>query len=239
MSTTQMENIGSFYEQSNQISDIIRCLRIVIDFVASSGCATETKIMSYAVDTLRMTELLDGTSVVSKLINDLDMGYLRSLWHLLNMRRAILLTQHGQDSFDQLNDDFKCDVDGSQFGSTQGDAADLENKLTLHITRNRKHFGPSNLFKLLYILYQFITNKLIEESRQQSKQFEVEHSSSEFDLNDALCEFNDELSSEQTATAEAEMFDLGQYCFTGIQVKHIWFVWKLLVKIYSTDSSKQ
>ena len=51
------EKISSFYKQPNQLNDIIRKLHIVIDFVISSGCSKDTKILDYAVNTLKMTHI--------------------------------------------------------------------------------------------------------------------------------------------------------------------------------------
>ena len=53
------ENICAFYRQPNQLNDIIRKLHIVIDFVVSSGCNKDTKIVDYALNTLKMTTIDD------------------------------------------------------------------------------------------------------------------------------------------------------------------------------------
>jgi hypothetical protein len=44
--------------------------------------------------------------LISK-INELEMSYLESLWNLLNLRKSILLTEHGQVPFDQLDEEYK------------------------------------------------------------------------------------------------------------------------------------
>ena len=51
------EKISSFYKQPNQLNDIIRKLHIVIDFVISSGCSKDTKIIDYAINILKMTNI--------------------------------------------------------------------------------------------------------------------------------------------------------------------------------------
>ena len=53
------EKICAFYRQPNQLNDIIRKLHIVIDFVVSSGCNKDTKIVDYALNTLKMTTIDD------------------------------------------------------------------------------------------------------------------------------------------------------------------------------------
>ena len=40
-------------------------------------------------------------------MNELEMTYLLSLWNLLNFKKAVLLTEHGQDPFDELHESFK------------------------------------------------------------------------------------------------------------------------------------
>ena len=51
------EKISSFYKQPNQLSDIIRKLHIVMDFVISSGCPKGSKIIDYAMNILKMTNI--------------------------------------------------------------------------------------------------------------------------------------------------------------------------------------
>lgn len=52
-----MEKISSFYRQPNELNDIIRKVHIVIDFVISSGCSEDIKIMDYATNVLKMTNI--------------------------------------------------------------------------------------------------------------------------------------------------------------------------------------
>lgn len=48
------EKINSFYKQPNQLTNILRILSIVIDFIVSTGNASEIKIIDYAVNVLKM-----------------------------------------------------------------------------------------------------------------------------------------------------------------------------------------
>lgn len=57
MSYVIKEKIASFYKQPNELNDITKKLHIIIDFVISSGCSKETKIMEYAVEVLKMTNI--------------------------------------------------------------------------------------------------------------------------------------------------------------------------------------
>jgi len=58
------EKIASFYKQPNELNDIVRMVHIVIDFVISSGCTSNMKIIDYAVNVLRMRNIHE--SKVSK-----------------------------------------------------------------------------------------------------------------------------------------------------------------------------
>ena len=75
------EKITSFYKQPNELNDIIRKLHIVIDFVISSGCATDTKIMDYAINIIKMSNIEESN--VNKQISELEVTYLKSLWNLI------------------------------------------------------------------------------------------------------------------------------------------------------------
>ena len=54
------EKITSFYKQPNELNDIIRIIHIVIDFVISSGCSSNMKIIDYAINVLKMTNIEDS-----------------------------------------------------------------------------------------------------------------------------------------------------------------------------------
>lgn len=56
------EKISLFYKKPDQLNDIIRKLNIVIDFIISTGCSQDTRIMDYATETLKMTNV-DHSSI--------------------------------------------------------------------------------------------------------------------------------------------------------------------------------
>ena len=51
------EKICSYFKQPNQLNEIIRKIHIVIDFVISSGCSKDQKIMDYLINVLKMPYL--------------------------------------------------------------------------------------------------------------------------------------------------------------------------------------
>ena len=58
LSAALKEALSAMYKQPNQLSEIIRKLRICIDFISSSGCSSaETKISDYATHVLKMGSL--------------------------------------------------------------------------------------------------------------------------------------------------------------------------------------
>lgn len=57
------EKISLFYKQPDQLNDMIRKLSTIIDFIISTGCSEETKIIDYAINTLKMTNIQDRTSI--------------------------------------------------------------------------------------------------------------------------------------------------------------------------------
>ncbi len=63
------EKICSFYKQPNQITSILRILGIVFDFVVSSGCPPEMKIMNYATETLKINLSSDSRDICEKVIS--------------------------------------------------------------------------------------------------------------------------------------------------------------------------
>lgn len=100
------EKIISCYTQPNQLTNIIRNLRAIIDFVISTSLDDNNiTIFDYADNVLTMNVRDELTQC--RHLNNLKMEHLRSLWILLNFTRAILLTDHHQDPFDELDDSFK------------------------------------------------------------------------------------------------------------------------------------
>ena len=240
------DNLSSLYKQPNQLSGIIQMMRIVIDFVASSGCPRDMKIMDYAVQVLKMPALQEETSA-NKLISELEVVYLQSTWNLLSLKRVLLLTEHGQDPFDQLSATFKADLDMDEFiARLKENEVDLpiikDNKqakvaknhetiLMDFITQGRRHFNKIQLFNILALFYHYITYKLINEKPSEESD---EAQAGEHSLHDVLQEFNDEMFGNENE----QNVDFEKYDFRFMKVKHVINIWKLLVKAYCSEISK-
>lgn len=207
------EKITSFYKQPNELNDIIRKLHIVIDFVISSGCATDTKIMDYAINILKMSNIEESN--VNKQISELEVTYLKSLWNLLTFRRVVLLTHHGQDAFDQLGDGFK------QIITFDED----DNKLKEYILRGKRCADTKNLLHILNIIYKLIVYKFIPSSSAITDENEL---SDDIEISDLILELAEQINDSDLD----KQFDISEFNLSGFKVKNAYHVWKLFVKIY-------
>lgn len=223
------EKLVSYYQQPNQLSEIIRKIRIVIDFVASSGCPSETKIIDYAVNILKMSAVnSEETQGVCKELNDLEVVYLRSLWELLNFRRVVLLTEHGHDAFDQLADVFK---------ATEFEAGpdDWETWLVNELSGSRRSINSTILFEHLSLIYHLVSYKLIgDSSRQPTESQDL----AQQNLKDVLVEYFEEVkairSNEETNALNTTKLNYGAF-----KLAHVFAVWKALVRLYTRETSRK
>ena len=135
------------------------------------------------------------------------MTYLKSLWNLLNMRKAILLTEHGQDPFDELSDDYKEQMDD--------------------LSKKSSYLKEEYVFNILEIVYKLIYNQLISSSNNNQDNDETEMSN-EIDLEDILTEMANEENNSNSFKIDFKKLNL-----ENIKLKHIYQFWKYLVGIYS------
>jgi hypothetical protein len=148
--------------------------------------------------------------------------YLKSLWNLLSLRRVLLLTQHGQDAIDQLNEKFK---------EPNNDYLDLA-KLPDYILSGKKNVNLINHFNILNILYKLIVYKIIPEDSIISDTESFENMDTE--IKDLI----EELDAETNDENSEEKIDLTSYNLKGLKIKNIWNLWKVLVSIYFENSKK-
>lgn len=222
---------------------MLRILRIVFDFVVNSGCKSDMKIMRYAIDVLKMN-ITDTSDICAKVIKypfriepltlnisnfnfkiyDLDMKYLKSVWTSLSLYRAILLTDYGQEPFDRLSNLFKQEIDSELKQN------DLYDELVNKISKNKKFIKKQYLKLFINVLYEFINTKLMV--NQTSDEFNEESTTNNdsyanFNIVDSLKIVYDENDYLHNVELQIEQFDLEEY-----KVKHAYFVWKLLIKLY-------
>jgi hypothetical protein len=147
---------------------------------------------------------------------------LKSLWNLLSLRRVLLLTQHGQDAIDQLNEKFK------EPNNNDYDLATLQED----ILSGKKSVNLINHFNILSILYKLIVYKIIPEDSIISDTESFENMDTE--IKDLIEELDAETNNENSE----EKIDLSGYNLKGFKIKNVWNLWKVLVSIYFENSKK-
>ncbi len=62
------EKIINFYKQPNQLTNILRILRVIIDFIVSSRSHINMKIFEYASEVLKMKIHTDNNDISKEVI---------------------------------------------------------------------------------------------------------------------------------------------------------------------------
>jgi len=140
----------------------------------------------------------------------------------LSLRRVLLLTQHGQDAIDQLNEKFK------EPNNNDYDLATLQED----ILSGKKSVNLINHFNILSILYKLIVYKIIPEDSIISDTESFENMDTE--IKDLIEELDAETNNENSE----EKIDLSGYNLKGFKIKNVWNLWKVLVSIYFENSKK-
>jgi len=222
--------INQFYKQPNQITNVLKKLRVILDLSVTSGNTSNIKIMQYAIDVLKMKVSDDDD--ISRQIYDLDMSNLKSLWISLSLHRSILLTQYKQDPFDRLSDKYKKKY------QRNGDVKDEEQEdqeAIQELSGGKSIVNRANLKSLLGVMFELITFKLIP-----STQIE-ENSDGEVIMRDSEDEANyEDMSLHNILWAfieddilKEELIESKQFHLEELKGMHTFYVWKLLVKMYS------
>lgn len=158
----------------------------------------------------------------------MDVSYLKSLWNLLNLRRAILLTEHGQDPFDLLNDVYRDPI----IANIDQEKEETMEELVKKITEN-KYQKPESMFKLVDFVYKYIIYRLIPNSEnfEKTKNDETELIDGEMLIQDVFTELQND-SDFSIDQIEFKILNLDD-----IKVKNIYHLWKILVHILMKTSN--
>jgi hypothetical protein len=162
----------------------------------------------------------------------------------------MLLTEHGQDPFDQLNDNYKQFAHNGSIDTAANDEekeealvqkhAELEVNLAARICRGKKFIKASSTFNMIDIFYKFIVYKLIPSTVLLDNQETVDLNDAaytpELDLEQILA--NDEFVSSMYGDSDEERADLKLFDFSDIKLKHVYHVWKLMNRVYLENSTK-
>ena len=138
----------------------------------------------------------------------MDVTCLKSLWNLLSFQRVLLLTEHGQDPFGQLADDFKSEIE----------LKNDENLVDIICLSGRVK-NLTNLFHVLNMIYKLIVFKLTLGEQN------VEYL--EFGIEDFLGSLVEEI-----AFDNFKQVDLTGFNLKDVKVKNVFQLWKVFVELY-------
>ncbi len=136
---------------------------------------------------------------------------MKSLWNLLSFKRAALLTQHGQDPFSQLNEQYK-------------EPISLESGNQYQVLCPDQSISAAHLFHMLNLVYRIITFKLTVIVQGEAK----EDLSPEMNIAEVI----ETLVEEGNYNDLEEKIDLSRFCLKDIRLKNIFQLWKLLISAY-------
>lgn len=159
---------------------------------------------------------------------------MESLWNLLNLRRAILLTEHGQDPFDQLDERYRVNISTASLITLKHKIlrTNVDSLIVEKIKNNRAYVDLSNLHNLIDFVYRFILLKLMSnenDKRESNSNDEENEMNSNIDIAHILSAYDD-YSDEFGALSE---FTINEFNVENIKLENIHHFWKLLIKIYS------
>jgi len=130
---------------------------------------------------------------------------------LLSFKRAALLTQHGQDPFSQLNEQYK-------------EPISLESGNQYQVLCPDQSISAAHLFHMLNLIYRIITFKLTVIVQGEAKE--------DFSPEMNIAEVIETLVEEGSYNDLEEKIDLSRFCLKDIRLKNIFQLWKLLISAY-------
>lgn len=166
-------------------------------------------------------------------VNELETVYLESLWNLLSLRRVILLTEHNQDPFDQLDETYRVqirleDIDSQSSNNDELTAKEIEQLVIDHIKKKKNVPNLENLSNLLDFIYKFIIYKLIPLSTENNGDDDENQT---FNGDHEIVYFLNAESIEISSTRSIE-FNLDEFNLENIRLKNVHQLWRCFVKIF-------
>lgn len=162
----------------------------------------------------------------------MDISNLKSLWISLSLHRSILLTQYKQDPFDRLSDKYKKNF---QENGDDKDAEQEEQDAIKELSGGKSIVNRANLKSLLAVMFELIMFKLIPSTQVEEnsdgeivlKDSEDEAHYEDLSLHDILSVFIED------DVLKGELIESKQFHLKELKGMHTFYVWKLLVKMYS------
>ena len=250
------EKIMNFYKQPNQLTNILRILRVIIDFIVSSRSQIDMKIFDYASEVLKM-KIHTENNDICKEIYEMETNCLRSLWISLSMHRSILLTRYGQDPFDRLNEKYKKQInlvdiqidkmviDKEDEDEDESSSENLLNesldKILIKIIMNNKEFlNMKHIKVLINILYNIVWFKLstpIKINRNEIFDNSVgNNNEDEYELTMKLKDVILEIGTNESELVRDNDIEINEvineFNFDKLQLQNVYHVWQLFIRAY-------
>lgn len=159
------------------------------------------------------------------------MTYLESLWNLLTLRRVMLLTEHGQDPFDQLDASYKQNIREPDTESDESNQHTVDQTLIDQICNGKRFVKPNTVFSWLDLLNKFIVYRLTSKQSAQDASRDPKLS-----LNDVIA--NDEFVDQIVARYGDQDINPNDFNFSTIQLQHIYHLWRLFNLIYLNNKTQ-
>ena len=256
------EKIMNFYKQPNLLTNILRILRVIIDFIVSSRSHIDMKIFDYASEVLKM-KIHTENNDICKEIYEMETNCLRSLWISLSMHRSILLTQYGQDPFDRLNEKYKkqinlidiqvekmvideeddVDDDDDDSSSRSSISEDVDKSLIKVLVKNKEFLNMKHIKLLINILYNIIWFKLstpIKSNRNEtfdnSSRKNNDDNEDEYELTMKLKDVILEIGTNESELVRENEIEINEvineFNLDKLQLQNVYHVWILFIKAY-------
>jgi hypothetical protein len=171
-------------------------------------------------------------------LNELEVVYLESLWNILSLKRVVLLTQFGQDPFDEISDTYrvKISLNNDENEPIIYDPDDNDHKIndeiiTRQILKGKKVANLSNLLNFLHYLYHLVNFKLTINNNNNSDDFNYNL----IDVKDIIQQIVEEDDLKQSENT----FSFDEYDLKDIKCQNICHLWNLMVTLYKNSAIDQ
>jgi hypothetical protein len=105
--STQIEIVDEF-KKIDDLSEALNLLRIIINYALATVPNKDEQIVDFLRKIYTEISLKQAESILkTKIIETGKLKYLKHIWLLLSMKKAVLFSLNNQDPFEALNENFK------------------------------------------------------------------------------------------------------------------------------------